>query len=98
MADAKPVVDLDKALGLSRDAGGSVIPAFKYRFIKVRFPSQKVKLSGAKIDIEFRVTRQNDVSQGAPVGVFETNDDAIALELAEMISKKTDLCIVRAAT
>lgn len=93
--DQKPVIDLDKALGLTRDGEGAVNTAPRFRFVKIRFPKQKVLLPKAGVTIEFRLLRQNDPSQGAPVGIFETDDVAVARELAEIMVAKSDLCIVR---
>ena len=95
MPEAKTIVDLQTALGLSRDGEGVVSVAPKFRFIKIRFPKQKIYLPVAKLDIEFRLQRQNDQSQGAPVGIFETDDEAVAKELAEIIVAKSDLCVVQ---
>lgn len=96
MSEAKTVVELEEALGLQRDGSGAVTPAPRFRFVKIRFPKQKVFLPQAKLEIEFRLQRQNDPSQGPPVGLFETDDEAVAKELAEIIAVKSDLCIVRA--
>jgi hypothetical protein len=96
MSAAKQIVELDQALGLTRDGDGPVRLAPRFRFNKIRFPKQKVRLPLSKTEIEFRVPRQNDVNQGAPVGIFETDDEAVANELMQLAVEKTDLCIVRA--
>lgn len=92
MIEAKPVVDLTTALGLSRDGEGVVSTAPRFRFIKFRFPQQKIFLPEAKVQVDFHLQRQNDLSQGAPVGIFETDNEAVAKELVALVTlrKGTD--------
>ena len=96
MSAAKQVVDFNEALGLTRDGAGAKTSAPRFRFQKIRFPKQKIFLREARFEVEFRVPRQNDISQGAPVGIFETDNEAVANELAQIAAQKPDLCVVRA--
>lgn len=93
----KSVLTMEEALGLSRGSDGVVQKQPRFRFLKIRFPKQKIFLPVAKVEVEFRVPRQNDVTQGPPPGVFETDDEAVAKELAEVIAKsESNLFIIRA--
>jgi hypothetical protein len=82
---AVPVVDLDNALGISRDGQGIVTHTPKHRFTKTKFPSQGVNVLGKKV--LFRIPKQNDPNTaGAPVGIFETDDDELAQNIRSLIA------------
>lgn len=81
---AIPVVDLDAALGITRDGSGIVAHVPKHRFVKTQFPAQEVKVLGRSI--KFRVSKLNDPSQGFAVGIFETDDDVLAQNLQTVIA------------
>lgn len=79
-----PVVDLDSALGITRDGLGIVAHVPKHRFTKTQFPAQEIKLPNRTV--KFHVPRQNDHSAGASVGIFETDDDDLAKTLRDLVA------------
>lgn len=84
MTTAVPVVDLDAALGVTRDGQGIVVHVPKHRFTKTQFPSQPLNVLGRRI--LFRIPPQNDADAGAPVGIFDTDDDELAQNIRSLIA------------
>lgn len=91
-------MDLDAALGLTRDGQGMVAHVPKFRFIKTQFPAQKIFLTGLKKEIKFHIPRQNDLARGTSVGVFETDDDAVATELLALVANSPSPLYITQAT
>lgn len=79
----KEIVDVKKELAKGAASVAPVTPKPKvFRFKKLQFPLQKIKLSGGKI-IQF-AQRKLNTGGNSVWGLFETTDESIAKQLREV--------------
>lgn len=81
----KDVVDLKKELGIGGEPTPSQPKAKVYRFKKLQFPLQIVKLKSGRT-VQFQVRKLNTGGY-SKWGLFETEDPGLAKELQEIAGK-----------